>query len=186
VASFFGRDVELVGLVRPLPERQATVACPTPAPESRCEDPLLPPLPNAQSNLPRQSISFWKILDLTDARRTTPGTREALSLDSLVLGPGRFDNQRVRVIGQFRGRNLYGDLPAKSERSPSDWVIKDGTSAIWVIGKDPKGSGWSLDVTLKSDTSRWIEVIGRPETVDGITYLKAQALHLVKPPAPPE
>ena len=34
--------------------------------------------------------------------------------------------------------------------------------AVWVTGKKPKGSGWELDATLKRDTGKWIEVIGRP------------------------
>jgi hypothetical protein len=188
VNNFLGREVEIVGLVRPLPERQACVRCAGPRcmPESKCEDPLLPALPDHQGSMPPQSITFWKIVDLTDLRGILPGSQEYLTLESLVFNPAQFANRKVRVLGQFRGRNLYGDLPAKSERSPLDWVIKDGAYAVWIVGKSPKGSGWSLDVTLKSDTGRWIEVTGKLETVDGVVYLKAQGVRLAKgPPLPP-
>jgi hypothetical protein len=190
VNSFLGREVEIVGLVRPLPDKQACLPClgPSCVPETKCEDPLLTALPDHQGSMPPQSITFWKIVDLTDFRGVLPGSQEYLTLESLVFNPGQFINRRVRVLGQFRGRNLYGDLPAKSERSPLDWVIKDGGYAVWVVDKSPKGSGWSLDVTLKSDTGRWIEVTGKPETIDGVVYLRAQGVRLVKgpPSAPPE
>jgi hypothetical protein len=179
VNNFLGREVEIVGLVRTLPDNPDPI-------ESKLEDPLLPPLPNRQGSMPLQSITFWKIVDLTDLRGVLPGSQEILTLESLVFNPSPLVNRKVRVLGQFRGRNLYGDLPAKSERSPLDWVIKDGAYAVWVVGKSPKGSGWSLDVTLKSDTGRWMEVTGKPETVDGVVYLRALGVHLSKgPPSPP-
>ena len=34
------------------------------------------------------------------------------------------DGQLVRVSGQFRGRNLYGDLPARSQLDRDDWVVR--------------------------------------------------------------
>jgi hypothetical protein len=189
VSSFLGREVEIVGLVRPLPDKQACLPCAGTGcvPESKCEDPLLTALPDHQGSMPPQSITFWKIVDLTDFRGVLPGSQDYLTLESLAFSPGQFVNRKVRVLGQFRGRNLYGDLPAKSERSPLDWVIKDGAYAVWVVGKSPKGSGWSLDVTVKSDTGRWIEVTGKPEAIDGVIYLKAQGVRLAKPPpSPPE
>ena len=79
----------------------------------------------------------------------------------------------MRVVGKFRGRNLFGDLPARSERDSADWVIKDDVYAVWVTGKRPKGSGWELDLGLKRDTNKWIEVVGRPETIGNVTYIRA-------------
>ena len=59
--------------------------------------------------------------------------------------PGKLDGRKVRVRGQFRGNNLFGDLPSASRRKSSDWVIKDDLFAAWVSGKKPQGSGWKLD-----------------------------------------
>jgi hypothetical protein len=88
------------------------------------------------------------------------------------------------VVGKFRGRNLYGDMPSKSGRDSDDWVIKNDVFAVWVTGKKPKGSGWVLDSGLKRDTGKWIEVVGRPETRGGVTYVRAMQLALTSPPTP--
>ena len=106
-----------------------------------------------------------------------------VTLESLVAKPGSRDGETVRVVGKFRGRNLYGDLPGSSQDRGADWVIKDDLFAVWVTGKKPKGSGWELDATLKRDTGKWIEVIGRPETRRGVTYLRAIRVSLTNPPS---
>jgi hypothetical protein len=98
------------------------------------------------------------------------------------------------VVGQFRGKNLYGDLPAKSQRDSADWVIKDDVFAIWISGRKPKGDGFALDSGLKRDTGKWLEVVGKPETHAGVTYLRAvrvsfatapSATAKAQPPPPP-
>jgi hypothetical protein len=75
-------------------------------------------------------------------------------------------------------------------------VIKDDAFAIWVSGKKAKGPGWELDASLKRDTGKWMEVVGRVETRNGITYLRATSVALASapsaaakveaPPPPPE
>lgn len=129
------------------------------------------------------SITFWRYLG-----PPPPETKESratlLRLETLVTNPGKHDGQYVRVVGKFRGHNLYGDLPARSRRNGGDWVIKDELFAVWVTGKKPKGSGWNLDPDLKRDTGKWIEVFGRPETVGGVTYVKAVEVVLGTPPTP--
>jgi len=106
-----------------------------------------------------------------------------VSLAKLVSHPGKRDGQMIRVVGKFRGRNLYGDLPVSTQRTSADWVIKDDLYAIWVSGKKPKGAGWELDASLKRDTGKWIEVIGKPETIRGVTYVKAVRIQLTTPPS---
>ena len=155
-----------------------------------------------QENLRSQSvmqgelviINFWGFVGPDDIDDGKPVEGKASSLEALVTKPGSQDGRTVRVVGKFRGRNLYGDLPLSSQRNTSDWVIKDDVFAIWVSGKKPKGSGWELDPTLKRDTEKWIEVIGKPETRRGITYVRAlrialttapSAMAAVKPPPPP-
>jgi len=176
-----GRRVEVVGLVRELPERQQVLRC---GPQSKCDDPMLPALPDRQGHpdWPHNSITIWSV---SDASRDDSGAKVKpleTSLEALVTKPGKRDGQLVRVVGSFRGRNLYGDLPVKSQRSRSDWVIKDDLYAVWVTGKKPKGSGWELDANAKRDTGRWMEVVGRPLTRDGITYLQAREVLLTKAP----
>lgn len=102
-------------------------------------------------------------------------------LESLVTGAGRYDGKTIRVYGRFRGKNLYGDLPSRSQRQSRDWVVKDDLFAIWVTGRKPKGSGFELDINLKRDTEKWIQVVGVPETIRGVTYLRAMQVTLGRP-----
>ncbi|HEY7409621.1 MAG TPA: hypothetical protein VII13_02705 [Vicinamibacteria bacterium] len=178
-----GRQLSVTGLVRELPYKQDTI--PGCGPESLCLDPGLPVLPDLADHpgYPRLSISVWSASDLGE-----PAAQEreapAVTLESLLSKPGARDGQTVRVTGAFRGHNLFGDLPKASRRRSGDWVIKHEAFAAWVVGMDPKGSGWSLDGDLREDTGKWIEVLARPATRDGVVYLQALRLVLGREPAP--
>ena len=192
VRRLIGREVEVVGLVRDVPYRQQCCregqggGCMMW--QSQCDDPDLPALPNldeGKSHWPHVSVTVWGITDMTPP----PGVQrkreyKGSSLESLVMNPGEKDGQTLRVVGQFRGKNLYGDLPIRSQRGSSDWVIKDDAFAVWVTGKKAKGAGWELDAGLKRDTGRWLEVVGRVQTVNGITYLRAVQVALASAPSP--
>jgi hypothetical protein len=129
------------------------------------------------------AIQFWKFLGPPEER--VKGVKaDAVTLEDLVTKGGRLDGKTVRVVGKFRGRNLFGDLPARSVRDRDDWVIKDDTYAVWVTGKRPKGSGWELDPGLRRDTNKWIEVVGRAETINDVTYVRALELDITSPPSP--
>ena len=140
-------------------------------------------------------VQFWTFTGPPEKEPTGEIKAPEVSLEKLVATPGKRDGQMIRVVGKFRGKNLYGDLPASTQRTSADWVIKDDLYAIWVTGRKPKGTGWELDASLKRDTGKWIEVIGKPETIRGVTYIKAVRIQLttppsatadVKPPPPPE
>jgi hypothetical protein len=132
---------------------------------------------------PTSRILFWKYLGPPEREiKGVPIKADEVTLEQLVTQAGKLDGKTVRVVGKFRGRNLFGDLPARSERDSSDWVIKDDLYAVWVTGKRPKGSGWELDLGLRRDTSKWIEVVGRPETIGSVTYIRALSVVLGTPP----
>lgn len=107
-----------------------------------------------------------------------------LSLEQLVSRAGKMDGQLVRVVGKFRGRNLFADLPARSMRTVNDWVIKDSLFAVWVTNRKPKGDGFELDPAIRRDTNRWVEIIGRPSTRDGVVVIDALQVTLTQPPTP--
>jgi hypothetical protein len=134
----------------------------------------------------RIALSIWGFTGPENHARDEKDIQRAptVTLESLVANPGRHDGQMVRTVGKFRGRNLYGDLPARSQRQSGDWVIKNDLFAVWVEGKKPKGPGFELDAGLKRDTGKWIEVIGRPETQGGVTYIKAVRIALTSAPGP--
>jgi hypothetical protein len=185
-----GKDVEVTGIVRVVPYRGST--------DGLRDDPSLPPVPDRANNpfVPEVSITIFSVSDVSASVGKKREEKQRITLERLVKNPGSRDGKIVRVVGKFRGHNLYGDLPVKSQRRSADWVIKDDLFAIWVTGKKPKGSGFDLDASLKRDTGKWLEVVGRPRTIDGVTYLQAEEVLLTTapsataeaapPPPPPE
>jgi hypothetical protein len=177
-----GRRVELRGVVRKL--RPKEYLGPNRTDLDLVEDPTLPPLPppNFEQGWPRISITVFEIRD-----RTTPeGIQKPQGggMGRQILDePSVFSGKTIRIFGQFRGRNLFADLPDGSARGKDAWVLKDGDTALWVIGKMPKGEGWKLDLDYKGDTKNWLEVEGKPEVLNGIVYLRASKVLMSRPPA---
>jgi hypothetical protein len=107
-------------------------------------------------------------------------------------GEGRFvisDATRGRslhVVGQFRGANLFGDLPDLPGRDDDAFVLKDGDDAVWVIGKPASGKGFHLDPRLRGDTRFWLEVEGRLEACGQLTCLRARRIAMAARPAQSE
>ena len=89
----------------------------------------------------------------------------------------------MRVTGQFRGRNLYGDLPAPSFRHRLDWVLKDERTAVWVTGRAPSGRDFKLDPDAQDDSRTWLEVVGRAVLRDGQVVVRAEKIVLVPTPS---
>jgi Bacterial Ig-like domain len=130
-------------------------------------------------------LQFWQFVEENESQHDKAAVdAKIVSLEELVTHPGKLDGRTVRVVGQFRGRNLFGDLPSSSEQSHADWVIKDDLFAVWVTGKKPKGSGWQLDAGLKRDSGHWLEVVGRVESRNGFVYIRARSVEQGKAPTP--
>ena len=129
---------------------------------------------------PRGRIDFWSFTGPPEDRDDVEASD--ISLEDLVRAPGQRDGQMVRVVGQFRGRNLYRDLPASSQLKGDDWVLKNDIFAVWVTGRRPRGDGFRLDASLKRDTGKWLEVAGKVRTRSGITYIDAAAVRLIDAP----
>lgn len=111
----------------------------------------------------------------------TPGA--PLSPRVLVLEPWRFDGRPVTVTGQFRGRNLFGDLPGAPRKSQYDFVLKNGDAVVWVVGMRPRGRGFDLHVDARIDTNEWLEVTGVARRSGGFVTIEASKLALSKEPA---
>ena len=184
--QLIGRPVEVTGVARELKDYQGTCFSTPPIPQSKCDDPLLPVLPDRENrpHWPRASITYWAVGDATPLEpiKLWESNRDS-ALVRLAGAPAEFEEQKVTVLGQFCGANLYGDLPAESRRKDTDWVIREGDAAIWVTGKDPTGKGWRLDPRSESESRWWIEVTGEVESEGGIAYLKARSLRLHPAPA---
>jgi hypothetical protein len=98
-------------------------------------------------------------------------------LEALLTGaaPGR----TVTVTGVFRGANLFEDLPPESRPRPSAWVLKEGAFTVWVTGRAPRGSGFSLDPASRADCAWRLEVTGRVERQGEQVHLRARKVRLL-------
>lgn len=101
---------------------------------------------------------------------------------SIAIEPWRYDGQTVTITGNFRGRNLFGDLPGAPGKSKYDFVLRGTEGALWVTDARPQGKGFDLDVNRRVDTDRWLEVTGTVVREKGLVSLKATRLTLSKPP----
>lgn len=106
-----------------------------------------------------------------------------LTLQALQAAAGALDGTRVRVVGRFRGRNLYRDLPAGSQAGEKDWVLRDGAHSVWITGAAPAGEGFRLEPMASEGTRQWLAVVGRPRTVAGTVAVSADSVEIVAPPA---
>jgi hypothetical protein len=177
VEVLLGRRVEVVGVVRRIRRKEYL-------PDGRdmdtIEDPYLPVLPAPDTRLPRLTLSFLSIFDATPLARRAGGDGGG-ALRALLADPGS-PGRPVRVLGQFRGANLFGDLPDLPGRDAHAFVLKEGDAAVWVIGRGPEGKGFRLDPRLKGDSRFWLEVEGRLEPCAGQSCLRARRIQLATSP----
>lgn len=108
----------------------------------------------------------------------------APSLRNVALDPERYAGQEISIVGRFRGRNLYGDLPDAPGVSRWDFVLQSADSAIWVTGRRPRIDGGDLGVERRADTGRWLEVHGTVKQERGLIRLEAMGIRAGQPPAP--
>ena len=100
----------------------------------------------------------------------------------VALNPESYVGQRVTLTGQFRGRNLFGDLPQAPNVSKWDFVLHNADAALWVTGERPRGKGFNLDVGARVDTRTWLQVTGIVRTAHGLIWLEAAPqMTLAKP-----
>ena len=152
-------ELELTGVFR----QQAPLALPGEAPSSTSG-----------------AVTFW---DFVPVNIEPPSGPETVSLERLVSDPSAFEGRAIRIIGKFRGNNLFADLPSTSWKNVSDFVVKEDATAIWVTGMKAEGKGWRLDGQSPGDTQKWVEVVGHPTLRKGIVYFRAAKLSVTTPPS---
>ena len=127
-------------------------------------DPRVPfPDSRAPERWPRAGEEL--VLHVTGVTTIQPAS--VPSIRALALEPWRFDGQRVTVLGQFRARNVFGDLPAAPGKARYEFVVRSADGAIWVTGLRPKGRGSELAIDSRVDTGRWVQVSGTVARVRG-------------------
>ncbi|MGE3273793.1 MAG: Ig-like domain-containing protein [Vicinamibacterales bacterium] len=95
---------------------------------------------------------------------------------ALALQPERFTGEAVSVVGQFRGRNLYADLPAAPTDGRWDFVLRSADAALWVTGVRPRGKDFDLDPGRRVDTGRWVRVTGTVHAGRGLVWLDGTSI----------
>jgi len=136
---------------------------------------LIEPLSGGQWPGPGQ------LLLIGAASVTEPTSFPAPTVRAIALDPGRYEGQRVTVVGQFRGRNLYGDLPKAPGISRWDFVLRSAGSSVWVTNLRPRGQGFDLDPMARVDTARWLEVSGVVKRKGTLVSIEASAIEQAKP-----
>jgi hypothetical protein len=104
------------------------------------------------------------------------------TLRALALEPWKFAGQSVTVTGNFRGRNLFGDLPDAPGKGRYDFIVRGGEGSVWVTGIRPRGAGFDFDVDRRIDSNRWLEITG-PLVLDrGLVRIEATKIALARAP----
>jgi len=106
----------------------------------------------------------------------SPDATAALSIRSIALEPWKYAGQKISVTGNFRGRNLFGDMPGAPGKSRFDFVIRGTEGAAWVVGMQPKGRGFDLDIDKRFDTDKWLAVTGVVAYERGLVRIDATEL----------
>src|SRR5688572_1998776 len=103
-------------------------------------------------------------------------------LRTVAMEPQRFENQKLTLVGQFRGRNLFGDLPEAPVQNRYSFVLRSSDAAVWVMGVQPKGRNFSFDPARRLDSGRWVKVQGTVKTAKGLTWLEGTTIELTPEP----
>jgi len=133
--------------------------------------------PAASPAAGRGGFLFWSFDSGPTAERGAASGE--VTLERLVRSPRQFEGRSIVVRGDFRGANLFADMPQESRLDASDWVLRDGPFFIWVTGRAPRGQGFSLDLASRGTTTYRLEVEGRPKIQGGLVYLKASDVRLL-------
>lgn len=149
------------------------------------DDPRLSAL--IASGTPELSPDHWPrpgellILNVTSVTGAQPVV-SAPTIRELALEPWKFEGQMVTVVGNFRGRNLFGDVGGAPTRGRYDFVLRGTEGAVWVTGMRPRGKGFDFDVDRRIDTNQWLQVEGTVARDRGLVMIQAAQISLAKKP----
>jgi hypothetical protein len=117
-----------------------------------------------------------QVFVLLGATLTPAATPPAPTLRAIALTPDNYEGREVKLVGRFKGRNLYGELPQALGKAKWDFVLQSADGALWVTGVRPRGKGFDLDPGARVDTGRWLEVQGVVERSGHIVYINATSV----------
>ena len=118
---------------------------------------------------------FWSYAVVEPKPPAAGPSGDVTPIGSILEDADRFRRRTVKVVGQFRGRNLFGDVPA-GEVPAEGWLIKDSGALLWIVGHEPRGKGFALDPLSEADGKWWVQVTGTPETREGRVVFRAREI----------
>jgi hypothetical protein len=124
------------------------------------------------------------VLNVTGVAEAQPATTP--SVRAVALEPWKFDGQTITLTGNFRGRNLFGDLPDAPGKSRYDFVMRGAEGALWIAGLRPRGRGFDLDVDRRMDTDKWVQITGTVTENRGLAIVTGKEIALGKAEATPD
>jgi hypothetical protein len=136
-----------------------------------------------ESTLQGRWPSRDQVFVLLGATLTPSNPSPAPTLRSIALTPDQYEGREVKVVGRFKGRNLYGEVPQAVGKGKWDFVLQSADGVLWVTGVRPKGKGFDLDPGARVDTGRWLEVKGVVERAGNLVYINASSVEEAKPPS---
>ena len=123
-----------------------------------------------------------QVFVITGATVVESSLPTAPTLRALALAPDKYADRGVTLVGRFRGRNLYGDLPQSLNKGKWDFVLQSADAAVWVTGVRPKGREFDLDPGARVDTGRWLEVTGVVRRGGALVWIDGESVRLSKAP----
>jgi len=148
--------------------------------DPRLVDYRIPQLSERLLDKPWPSSGELKLLIANSVRPANEP--DTATIRAISLEPDRYKDQSVTLTGRFRGRNLYGDLPEAPGITRDDFVLQSGGAAVWIVGMEPRGQGFDLDVMARVDTSRWLKITGIVGGRDRLVEINAEKIEAIERP----
>ncbi len=117
-----------------------------------------------------------QVFIITGATGVESPLPDEASIRAIALAPEHYADRQVKVVGRFRGANLYGDLPQPVSKSKWDFVIQSADAAVWVTGLRPKAKDLDLDIHARVDTGHWVQVTGTVRKDGPFTWIEGGAI----------
>lgn len=109
-------------------------------------------------------VNGKKRVGIYSKEKVKPNAEKTFNLKQIICDPLKYQGKKVKIVGEYKGWVGEAKNPFITR---SDWVINDGTAAIYVSGM----SAGNLDPY--EDIGTKVEVIGIVKIKDKIPYIEA-------------
>jgi hypothetical protein len=107
---------------------------------------------------------------------------QTATIRAIALAPETYEGRGVTLVGRFKGRNLYGDLPQGLGKSKWDFVLQSADAAVWVSEIRPRAKDLDLDPGARVDTGKWVEVTGTVRREGDTVWIAGQSIRAAAAP----